>query len=257
MADRVSSIIDRIFHKRVLRRWGRAVARANSADLLTLRAMRTRAKEIRRRLDEVLHIADARLTLPLIGTNAIQKPLHADWAYRPELWRGPISPPGMAAIETKATIGSEVTLFHDCRVSELTIRQIRNSREEDLAPFGLRMDVFRFDGSFLSLVIELPDTSVIGLTRRHLVRLTTVVEMEQPLEIFARLNIKHGPNTEQIVRELPLNEEEIVVEFDLAYTNLNEKRVDRAWIDLIFEGPEMNQVVLRDVTLTRRPRAEI
>lgn len=233
------------------------MARANTADLLTLRAMRTRAKEIRRQLDGVLHVADSRLTLPLIGTNAIQKPLHADWAYRPELWRGPLSPPGMAAIESKSMIGSEVTLYHDCQVSELTIRQIRNSREQDLAPFGLRMDVFRFDGSFLSLVIELPDESVIGLQRRHLVRLTTVVEMEQPLEIFARLNIKHGPNTEQIVRELPLSEEEAVVEFDLAYTNLNEKRVDRVWVDLIFEGPEMNQIVLRDVTLTRRPRAEM
>lgn len=253
----MNSLIERLFHRRVLRRWTRNVKRAADADLLALRATRNRAREIRRRLDQVLHVADGRLTLPLIGTNAIQKPLHSDWAYRPELWRGPISPAGKAAIQTKAMIGSEVTLFHDCRVSELTVRQIRNSREEDLAPFGLRMDVFRFDGSFLSLVIELPDDAVVGLQRRHLVRLTAVVEMEQSLEIFARLNIKHGPNTEQIVRELPLNEEEIMVEFDLAYTNLNDKRVERVWIDLIFEGPEMNQVVLRDLTLTRRPRAEM
>lgn len=257
MANRMNGVIDRVFHRRVLARWTRAKDRASQADLLTLRAMRTRAREIRRRLDQVLHIADARLTLPLIGSNAIQKPLHADWAYRPELWRGPLSPPGMAAIESKSMIGGEVTLYHDCKVSELTVRQIRNSREEDLAPFGLQMDVFRFDGSFLSLVIELPPDSVAGLQRRHMMRMTAVVEMEQPIEIFARLNIKHGPNSEQIVRELPLNEEEVVVEFDLAYTNLNEKRVERVWIDLIFDGPEMNQIVLRDVTLTRRPRAEM
>ena len=81
--------------------------------------------------------------------------------------------------------------------------------------------------------------------------------MEQPLEIFARLNIRHGPNTEQIVRELPLHEENIRVEFDLAYSNLNEKRVERAWIDIIFEGPQMNQVVLRDLTFSRRPRASL
>ena len=47
--------------------------------------------------------------------------------------------------------------------------------------------------------------------------------MEKPLEIFARLNIKHGPNVEQIVRELPLNEEEVMVEFDLAYTRIERK----------------------------------
>ena len=80
--------------------------------------------------------------------------------------------------------------------------------------------------------------------------------MEKPLEIFARLNIKHGPNTEQIVRELPLHEEDIMVEFDLAYTKLNERRVERLWMDLIFEGPQMNQVILRDLTFSRRPRAD-
>mgnify|MGYP006142543641 FL=1 len=52
--------------------------------------------------------------------------------------------------------------------------------------------------------------------------------MEKPLEIFARLKIKHGPNTEQIVRELSLHEADIVVEFDLAYFNLKEKWVERA-----------------------------
>ena len=84
-----------------------------------------------------------------------------------------------------------------------------------------------------------------------------IVELEKPIEIFARLNIKNGPNTEQIVRELDLSQDQIVVEFDLAYSNLNERRVEGAWLDLIFEGPEMNQVVLRDLTFSRRPRAQI
>jgi hypothetical protein len=119
------------------------------------------------------------------------------------------------------------------------------------------MDVFRFDGSFLSLVVDLPDSACDGLKKRHLVRLDAIVDLEKPLEILARLNIKHGPNTEQIVRELPLGQTGAFVEFDLAYTNLNEKRVDRMWLDLIFEGPEMNQITLRDITFSRYPRAEI
>jgi hypothetical protein len=85
--------------------------------------------------------------------------------------------------------------------------------------------------------------------------MNTIVETEKELEIFARLNIKHGPNTEQIICELPLTQDDTTVEFDLAYSNLNEKRVDSAWVDLIFEGPEMNQVTLRDMTFSRRPRA--
>jgi hypothetical protein len=257
VADRVNRLIDRLFHRRSLRRWNNQLARAGTTDLTALRGMRVRAREARRRVDKILFVADARLTLPLIGTNAILKPLHCDWAYRPELWRGPLSQSGVAAIESKTRIGSEITLHHDCKISELTVRQIRNTREEDLAPFGLRLDVFRFDGSFLSLAIELPNDAVDGMKRRHLLRVTTVIEMEQPLEIFARLNIQHGPNTEQLVRELPLGSEETIVEFDLAYSNLNEKRIERAWIDLIFEGPDMNQIVLRDMTITRRPRAEV
>lgn len=84
-----------------------------------------------------------------------------------------------------------------------------------------------------------------------------IIELEKPIEIFARLNIKNGPNTEQIVRELDLTQEQTVVEFDLAYSNLNERRIEGAWLDLTFEGPEMNQVVLRDLTFSRRPRAQI
>jgi len=56
---------------------------------------------------------------------------------------------------------------------------------------------------------------------------------------------------------LPLNDRNLVVEFDLAYTKLNEKRVEKIWIDLIFENPEMSQVVLRDAYFSRRPRAEL
>ncbi len=257
MSERINNLLDRALHKRLLRRWSRLVDRAETTDLSALRKVRSRAREIRRRLDEVLHIADARLTLPLIGSNAIVKPLHSDWAWRPQIWRGPVTPPGIAAVQPKARIGDEVTVFHDCTISELTFRQIRNTREQDLASFGLRMDVFRFDGSFLSLAIDLPQDAVAGLQRRHLMRLSIVLEMEQPLEIFARLNVRHGPNTEQLVRELPMNEVESTVEFDLAYTNMNEKRVERAWLDLIFESPAMNQIVIRDLTLARRPRAEV
>ena len=180
-----------------------------------------------------------------------------EWVWRPDLWKGPISTPGVAAVATRAQICDGATIFHDCRRTELTVRQIRNTREEDIAPFGFRMDVFRFDGSFLSLVLDLPPEAAQGLKLRHLIRFDVIVEMEKPLEIFARLNIKHGPNVEQIVRELPLNEEEVMVEFDLAYTKVNEKRIEKLWVDLIFEGPSMNQIILRDVTLCRRPRAEL
>lgn len=255
MSENPISILDRLMHRRSMRQWARAARIAGSTKLSRLRQIRTTARLLRSHLDRLIYKADERLALPIVGSNSFPRPHNADWAWRPELWRGPLQNPGMSSVQTKSMLGSEATLFHDCQLSELTLRQLRNQREEDLAPYGVRMDVFKFDGSFLSLVIDLPSGATNGLTRNHLLRMSSIIEMEKPLEIFARLNIKHGPNTEQIVRELPLHEADIVVEFDLAYSNLNEKRVEKAWIDLIFEGPEMNQVVLRELTFTRRPRA--
>ena len=257
MAGRFDGFFDRWFQRRVQRRWGALAETSKTMDLANLKTWRGRARLIRRQLDRVIHEAEHRLALPLIGSNAMRKPIGTDWSWRPDLWRGPIPVPGFSSVPGRAEVCEGATVFHDCRSSELTVRQIRNTRDADLAPFGVRMDVFRFDGTFLSLVLDLPPAAAQGLKLRHLIRLDMIVEMEKPLEIFARLNIKHGPNVEQIVRELPLSEQAVVVEFDLAYTKVSEKRIERLWVDLIFEGPEMNQIILRDVTLSRRPRAEL
>ena len=165
------SFLDRVFFRGSLRRWRAAAQHAAKLDLGTLRVVRQRARALKSELDEVIHVAESRLALPMIGSTAFFKPRGADWAWRPNLWRGPLDRPGMSSVRSKTMLGEEVTLFHDCAQSELTLRQVRNKREADLAPFGLRMDVFRFDGSFLSLVIDLPNAAVDGLKRRHLIRL--------------------------------------------------------------------------------------
>ena len=257
MLDRLKNILKARLHERQLLRWQEDAKRAEAVSLSELRELRRQANQVKRRIDTINHVAVSRLTLPVIGSKAIRKPARTEWAHRPEAWAGPVNPIGVAAIKTKTRIGRELTIFHDCRHSELSLRQVRNTREEDLAPFGIRMDVFNFDGSFLSLAIEMPPESVQGLKRNHLLRLNMIVESERPQEMFARLNLRHGPNTEQIVRELDVGACEIWVEFDLYYTQFNENRGDSMWIDLIFEGPSMNQVIIRDITLIRRPRANI
>ncbi|MGC9418126.1 MAG: DUF6478 family protein [Rhodovulum sp.] len=257
MAPRPAALIDRFLFRHAVSAWARAADAVGAMDPADLRPLRMRAVRLRRQLDRVLHATDGRLGLPLGPASALRRPLGSDWAWRPELFRGPITPAGAAAVESNTPIGAEARVFHDCLRSELTVRQVRNTQAQDIAPHGLRLDVFRFDGNFLSLAIDLPAEAVAGLRRRHLVRLETTIETEKPLEIFARLNVQHGPNVERLVRELPLETREMAVEFDLAYTGLNEKRLEKMWLDLIFEGPQMNQITLRDVTLSRRPRAEL
>lgn len=244
-------------YRRALQGWALSARQARTAKLSILRKQRTRARLLRAHLDRLIHTAEERLALPVVGSNSFPKPHNADWAWRPELWRGPLPIPGLSSVQNKSMLGNEVTLFHDCDRSEITLRQVRNTRQEDLAPYGLRIDVFRFDGSFLSAVVDLPGGAVDGLKRTHILRVSSIIEMEKPIEIFVRLNIRHGPNTEQLVREVQVTGKDVEVEFDLAYCTLNEKRIEKAWVDFIFEGPEMNQVTLRDLTFSRRQRAQV
>ena len=253
MSGPLTNALDR----RALRRWARAADEATELDPENLVALRARARALSKRVGKALQIAEGRLQLPLAGQAAIARPMHSDWAWRPEIWSTPVSPSGVAAVASKTGFGQEARVFHDCPHSEITLRQVRNTRPEDVAPYGLRVDVFRFEGSFLSLVIDLPCDATEGLTRSHIIRLGVQSETESPLEIFGRLNVKHGPNIEQVVREFDRSKAETMVEFDLAASDLHERRVDRAWLDLIFEGPHMNQIILSDVTLSRRPRAEV
>jgi len=201
--------------------------------------------------------ADGRLVRPLIGANRFSKPQGTDWSWRPDLWREPLARSGMASAPRKARMDAQVTLFHDCPLAEIALRQIRNRRDKDLAPFSLSVETFDFAGSFLSLSVELPPDAATGLTRQHLMRLDTQIETESPTKIFARLNIQHGPNAEQVLRELDMSAQTGSVDFDLAHLSLNERRIEKLWLDLILDRPAMNQIVLRDLTLCRHHRADL
>ena len=250
--------IDKLMHRRCLRHWQQAARQAVRADLLTLRRKRDDARALEHELRRFFNVAEGRLRLPLRGTNAIERPIGTDWAWRPEIWRGPLAPPGIAAVVNGSSYGNEAKIFHDCPRSEIILRQIRNDDCEDvLAPFGLRLEAFAFEGSFLSLALDLPPESLEGLEKDHVFRATIDRMTERDIEIFVRLNITCGPNTEQLVCEIPPGAGEGVAEFDLAYSRINEKRVEKFWLDVIFENPEFNRIHLRDLTVVRRVRAAV
>lgn len=254
---RGASIFERIVERRALQRWRRAAEAARDLPVEGVRALRTQARALRNELDAVLRTTEDRLQTLSPEQVGLPQPPGSDWVWRPDLWRAAVYPQGVAGAASRSALGPGLTLFHDCPKSEITLRQIRNGGAERVAPFGLRLDVLRFEGSFLSLVLDLPDAALRGLQLNHLVRLEMDVEMERPIEIFCRLNIKHGPNSEQLVRELPKGEGARFVEFDLAYTRMNERRLEKAWVDIIFESPRMNEVTLHDLTFARYPRAEL
>ena len=249
-------MIGRFLHRRALARWQAARAEVRHTRTADLETQVQMAQRLQRRIRDFTADAAARLALPRPGATTFPRPAGTDWSWRPKPWRDAFAGAGIAPVLPKDSMTNELVVFHDCKSREISLRQIRNTLATDLSPFGVALEVFHFDGSYLSLVVEVPPESCAGLRKSHLVRLACVITRERPARIYARLNVKHGPNTEQVLLTLP-DTEEAMVEFDLAYTQLNPARAERMWIDLMIEAPAMNRIVFRDLTLSRYPRAEI
>jgi Family of unknown function (DUF6478) len=257
MAGRIAQTLDQWHLRRVQERWSKAADEVAETEPFALRTLRAEARSMRRQLDRVIHAADHRLASPGLSAGLPRMPLGTDWAWRPDAWRGPLPRPGMVADAPRTGISDDLALYHDCPLAEIVVRQLRNDAEGQRAPFGLAIEVFGFRGSFLSLATNLPEEAVQGLRVRHLIRLEAVIEADRPLKGFARLNVKHGPNVAQLVSELPQDESDKLAEFDLTYAGLDDTRIERAWLDLIFNDAGMTRLTLRDVVISRRPRAEL
>lgn len=256
MAGRIGKLLEEWHLRKVQARWSELRETVATLDAFELRGLRGTAQALRRRIDRVIQATDQRLAVPMLSAGLPRASLGTDWAWRADVWRGPLPVPGAVADGKRTQISDDLALYHDCPLGEIALRQIRNQDEADRAPFGLAMEVFGFRGSFLSLAINLPDTAVQSLKSRHLIRLDTVIDADRPLRAFARLNVKNGPNVAQLVQELPQDGRARLVEFDLAYAKIDDSRIERAWLDLIFNDAALTRITLRDVVTSRRPRAE-
>ena len=64
---RTGGLIDGLFHRRILHRWRRLALGVDKLNLSSLRQLRARAREFRRSLNKVIHVAEGRLTLTAMG----------------------------------------------------------------------------------------------------------------------------------------------------------------------------------------------
>ncbi|MFK7867796.1 MAG: DUF6478 family protein [Roseobacter sp.] len=259
MDKRTGNFLEKLSLRRSLRFWTDAARATQTAPAARLNRQVQYARLLRVQLDRLLDAANHRRrqasTPPTVGN----EPHNADWSWRPEAWRDRLAENGIAPVSGGDPFGSEIRVFHDCAASELSLRQVCDpgSSPTGSAPYRLRLDVFAFAGSFLSLALDLPETARQGLRKNHVIRVNADMAQETPLEVFVRLNVVHGANTEVQVRELPQVDQATTVEFDLAYMTFDPRQVSNIWIDVIFESPRMNALTLRDLTMSRFPRAQM
>lgn len=257
MAGDLTRAIERWRLRKVQDYWTRKAEAAPTMRPLALHGLRAQARAMRRQIDRVIRAADLRLQTAALGLGLPRQPLGTDWSWRADGWRGPFPVSGLIAATDHSRVSDDLSVYHDCPLGEVAIRQVRNLRDDDRAPFGLAIEVFGFRGSFLSLATTLPPEAVQGLKSRHLIRVDALLDAERPLAAYARLNVKHGPNVAQLVRELPSMTGAVLVEFDLAHAGIDDSRIERAWLDLIFNDVAMTGIALRDLVVSRRPRAEL
>lgn len=252
-----AGFLDRFGLSHTLKRWAKAIHAPATVPTRDLAALHTQMRATRDRIDGFAASAESELLARLRGPDGIDRPDQCDWAERSGPWRQKLKPRGHVRPGSPHDIGGGVTLFHDAVQAELSLRQDPVPPGMTGPQFGLVLEVYRFDGSFLSLVQDLPDAALRGLTLNHFIAVHLRVSREQPIEVYARLNVQHGPNHEQIVRQFDFRDDVGRAEFDLAYTKINEKRLEKAWLDLILEGPEMNRLAIWDMVVLRAPRADI
>ena len=257
MGNERLGFFDRFGLSQTLRRWSRSMDAPQTLAGRDLAALHGQLRATRDQIDTLARRAETELLARASGADGIDRPDQCDWAERPLPWRQKLRPRGHVRPGSPHDIGGGVTLFHDATHAEMSLRQDPTPAGLVGPSFGLVFEVYRFDGSFLSLVQDLPTAALQGLTLNHFIAVHLRMSREHPIEVYARLNVQHGPNQEQIVRQFDFRDDVGRAEFDLAYTKINEKRIEKAWLDLILEGPEMNRLAIWDMVLLRAPRADI
>ena len=125
------SFLSRVLFKRSIRRWARVADAAKNTPVSVLRKQRAHARRLLVHLNRFVHVADNRLALPLIGSQAIQTSHDSDWAWRPEAWSGPLPEQGMASVPSKSILGGKfryttiaISRNYHCANSAIHARQI-------------------------------------------------------------------------------------------------------------------------------------
>jgi hypothetical protein len=239
-----------------LRRWQRALRDPAMLSTVELKRMNREIQGMRDRLDTMAAKSRSAILSRSGEIDGVARPDQCDWISRPAPWREEMRPRGIVGLHSPQPLAGGATVFHDANHAEMTLRQEPAPHWVPGAQFGLVLEVYRSDGSFVSFVQDLPPEALVGLTRNHFIAVNLVADREEPVEMYARLNIQHGPNVEQLVRQVDFDGTTGQAEFDLAYTKINEKRLEKAWLDLIVEGPKMVRIALWDMVLLRAPRAD-
>jgi len=186
-----------------------------------LRQQRREALTLQTQLGDVLERINDELHHQLGHSSTYLQSSNMLWSWRPELWTVPCpSSSGTRGAKRWAPHVKHQGVFDDADCAGI-IKQLRNDVSQGFAPYGVALELFQFDGSFLSLAIDLTDYLCGTFAKDELIGLSGEIFVERATGFTVRLNIKHGPNTEQLMKVHDVSHSDTGVEFDLEHLKIN------------------------------------
>ena len=243
--------LDRLFHRLALRRIARRSAGIGKRGPKALERTIGRARQLRRAADGLIRRAEAEIRGSAGVAPLPDLPARTEWASRSQLW----SEGGNAAcpLPSGFQLGTGVSVYHDGEPDRACLRTIASPGGP--ARYGVVMETTDFSGEYLSVSLALPEAVKYQMTAQSLIRTAFVMTCERPIRTFARLKLRHGPNTEEQVRTLDQQSGRMAAEFDLFYMDILPDTVTDLWVDVIFEAPRLARIEIADVVFMRRRRA--
>lgn len=172
-----------------------------------------------------------------------RRPVH--WSWRP-LPAGPIPDTGPGPLLSGAAPCPGIEIFHDADEADGSLR---------VGPDGLELSISAFDGSYLSIAIELPSPSLALLTDARLFEAALTVRQAPARAAWLRLNLGDGPRTLRSVSALGADRERegCHATIDLAaFAHSGSPR--RAWVEIIFDCAGKAAIAIPEAVFWLAPR---
>lgn len=260
----VSSILQSLFGRRsteqTSQQWADLSRRTGNLSESRRQALRSEATQKRQDIDRFLMLSDPARD----GSDLEELPFPAgtDWKWRPSVFTGVLSKIGLSAPDSGSYMAPDLVVWHDIPDNMLSLRQVLRSQQDGLPPFGIQLDSFApRDQGYIALTFDLPPEAIADLDRNFVLRVMSVTGAAISAQVYLRLNVEHGPNIEQEVRNLDKALDgktvSLITEFDLGFVEMNPRRLQKIWLDVIVERPDFNAFALRDLVISRHLRADM
>lgn len=223
-------------------------------------SLRSEARQKRQEIDRFMMLsAPAGEGSDLAG---LPFPAGTDWKWRPAVFTGSLPAIGVSAPESGSYVAPDLVVWHDIKDNLLSVRQIHRNQHDGLPPYGVQFDSFApRDQGYIALTFDLPAEALEDLDKNFVLRVMSVTGAALSAQIYLRLNVEHGPNIEQELRHLDKALDgktvSLITEFDLGFVEMNPRRMQKIWLDVIVERPEFNSFALRDLVVSRHLRADM